>query len=280
MVLDEAETDSADTELNLTIDAFRQNDYDKALDLTNHRIAQYSDDAVLHEFRALVLFAKQDFQQAAATIHSMLAIGLGWDWTTMIGMYSNSALYTEQLRSLEAFTKSNPQDAAAQFLLGYHYMTCGHIDAAARHLKQVVSIMPTDRVAADLLQMLTPTRSETAASDAPLASSALSAEQPVEAEAKLVDPQTLIGQWSSTRDDGSVFKLNLTDDEKFTWSFAPKDQAAQEFGGTYTLDQNVLVLERKDGGSLTAEVTPGDSGKFNFRLLGAPDEDKGLEFAK
>ena len=106
----------------------------------------------LHEFRSLVLFAKQDFQQSAATIHSVLAVGPGWDWTTMSGMYSNAELYTGQLRALESFTKSNPQDAASQFLLAYHYMTCGHPDAAARQLQTVVALMPDDRVSQCYLQ--------------------------------------------------------------------------------------------------------------------------------
>jgi hypothetical protein len=72
----------------------------------------------------------------------------------------------------------------------------------------------------------------------------------------------------------------ITDDAKFTWSFAQKDQASHEFSGTYTVESNVLALERTDGGALIAEITPGDSGRFNFRILGADESDKGLDFAK
>ena len=79
---------------------------------------------------------------------------------------------------------------------------------------------------------------------------------------------------------GSKFDLTLTDDANFTWSFAPKNQAAQAFGGTYSVEGNVLALERKDGGSLIAVVTPGGGGKFNFKLLGAPGDDPGLDFSK
>ncbi|TXT21703.1 MAG: hypothetical protein FD138_4002, partial [Planctomycetota bacterium] len=66
--------------------AFQQKDYDAALDIINKGVAQYPDDAVLHEFRSLVLFARQDYQQSAATIHSVLAVGPGWDWTTLSSM--------------------------------------------------------------------------------------------------------------------------------------------------------------------------------------------------
>lgn len=279
-VTDEADYRSADTVLTSAMEAFRLTDYDKALDITNKGISQYADDAVLHEFRALILFAKNDYQQAAATIHSVLAVGPGWDWTTLIGMYSNSNLYTDQLRTLEAFTRSNPQDAASQFLLGYHYMTCGHPDAAAASFRQVISLKPDDRVAADLLRMITPT-------DPPSESSNDRSEVPPDPAAQLadvdvrtVDPKVLVGTWSAQREDGSAFGLKLTDDATFAWKFTPKGQPAQEFGGTYTVEKNVLVLERKDGGSLIAEITPNASESFNFRLLGASDDDKGLEFTR
>ena len=154
VVVGQNDPNSADEVLNNADAAFQQNDYDAALDIINKGIAQYPDDAVLHEFRALVLFARQDYQQAASTIHSVLAVGPGWDWTTLSSMYSSVAVYTEQLRALEAFTKANPQDAASRFLLAYHYMSCGHADAATRQLEQVVKLMPNDRVAADLLKML------------------------------------------------------------------------------------------------------------------------------
>lgn len=274
----DTDPDSADEVLNNAVAAFKQNEYDAALDITNQGIAQYPDDAVLHEFRALVLFARHDYQQAAATIHSVLAIGPGWDWTTLSSMYSSVSIYTEQLRALEAFAKANPQDAASRFLVAYHHMSCGHPDAAARDLQQVVKLMPNDRVAVEMLRMVAAPEAEqpgeTAQAPAPQSSEA--SQRPV---AKPVDPATLIGSWQAARADGSVFKLTLTNDERFTWSFAPKGQAAQEFGGTYTVEGNVLALERKDGGSLIAEVTPNSKAKFNFKMLGAPSDDPGLDFS-
>ncbi len=266
---------SSDQVLNNAVAAFQQNDYDAALDITNKGITQFSDDAVLHEFRSLVLFAKQDYQQSAATIHSVLAVGPGWDWTTLIGMYSDASLYTTQLRALEAFTKSNPDDAAGQFLLAYQYLSCGHTDAAARHLQRVVTLMPDDRVAADMLKMIAkPTAEEQAKAPSPDAS------EPTQPEAPAIDPKSLVGAWHATRDDGSSFSLTLTDNAAFTWSFTQKGQAAQEFGGAYSIEDNVLALERKDGGSLIAEITAADASKFNFKMLGAADDDHGLNFSK
>jgi tetratricopeptide (TPR) repeat protein len=276
VVIADNDPNSAGEVLNNAVAVFQQNDYDAALDIINKGIAQYPDDAVLHEFRSLVLFARQDYQQSAATIHSVLAVGPGWDWTTLSSMYSSAAVYTEQLRTLEAFTKENPQDAASRFLLAYHYMSCGHPDAAARHLQQVVKLMPNDRVAADVLKMVAVPEAgqsaETAQQPAP--------QDPARPAPKPVDPTTLVGSWKAARPDGSKFDLTLTNDAKFTWSFAQKDQKPQAFGGTYSVEGNVLALERKDGGSLIAEVTPGGEAKFNFKLLGAPQEDPGLDFGK
>lgn len=279
VVIVDNDPNSADEVLNAAVVAFKQNDYDMALDIPNKGIAQYPDDAVLHEFRSLVLFARQDYQQSASTIHSVLAVGPGWDWTTLSSMYSSVGIYTGQLRALEAFTKANPQDAASRFLLAYHYMSCGHPDAAARHLQQVVKLMPNDRVAADVLKMVSAPQvdqpSETAQQPTPQPP-----QDPIRPTAKPIDPATLVGTWKAARADGSKFDLTLTSDAKFTWSFAQKNQAAQTFGGTYTVEGNVLALERKDGGSLIAEVTPDGNGKFNFQLLGAPEDDHGLDFSR
>ena len=282
MAIAQNDPNSAGEVLNNADAAFQQNDYDAALDITNKGLAQFPDDAVLHEFRALVLFAKHDYQQSAATIHSVLAVGPGWDWTTLSSMYSRVPIYTEQLRALEGFTKENPQDAASRFLLAYHYMSCGHPDAAARHLQQVVKLMPNDRVAADVLKMVSAPQAgqpgqpvDTAQQPTPQPP-----QDPVRPAVKPVDPATLVGTWKAARPDGSKFDLTLTNDAKFTWSFAQKDQKPQAFGGTYSVEGNVLALERKDGGSLIAEVTPGGDAKFNFKLLGAPQEDPGLDFSR
>ncbi len=277
LAVSQSDPNSGDEMFNSAVAAFQQYDYDSALDITNKGIDQYPDDAVLHEFRSLVLFARKDYQQSAATIHTVLAIGPGWDWTTLSSMYASVDVYTQQLRMLEAFTKANPQDAAGQFLLAYHYMSCGHPDAGVGPLQQVVKLMPNDRVALDMLRMVS-TPKENVAGE--LTQSPAPSREPARVEVKPISPATLIGTWKAGRADGSAFSLTLTKDANFTWNFAQKDQKAQEFDGTYSLEGNVLALERKDGGSLIAELTPSDDAKFNFKLLGAPEDDPGLDFGK
>ena len=288
----QSSTNSAELVMDNAVGAFQQNNLDAALDAIDKGITQYPTDAVLHEFRALVLFSKADYQQAAATVHSVLAVGPGWDWPTLSSMYTNVDGYTTQLRALEAFTKSHPDDAAGHFLLSYHYMSCSHTEAAVRHLKTTITLMPSDKVAADILRMIeAPADAATTDPANPPALPPLPVDGTANPETRTfkpegtpevapVDPKILIGTWKATRPDGSTFALTITEDAKFTWSFAQTDQPATEFSGTYTVDKNVLALERKDGGALIAEITPGEVGKFNFRMLGADETDKGLDFAK
>lgn len=263
-----------DQGLDAAMAAFQQNDYDKALDLVNRGISQTPSDAVMHEFRALVLFAKGDYQQAAGTIHSVLAVGPGWNWTTLSSLYPDVAIYTAQLRALESNVRSQPQDSASRFLLAYHYMTGGHNDAAARQLQQVTMIMPNDRVAADLLKMISPIKTDQPTDAPPQPTTTSSPTAPP------VDPAMLIGNWAASREDGQQFALTLTNDSTFSWKFTVKDQKPQELKGKYTLAGNVLALEGSDGGSLIANLTTGTGTAFNFKLLGAPTEDPGLNFRR
>lgn len=284
---------TCDQRLDDAVAAFQQNNYDAALDQVNKGLEQCPTDAVMHEFRALVLFAKSDYQQAAATIHSVLAVGPGWNWTTVSRLYPATDIYTRQLRALEAFTRNNPQDGGSRFLLAYHYLVDGYPDAAERQLKQVVTLVPTDHVASDMLKMLSQSNQagaeENAAPQGENPRNANPTPQPSAATTspdnttvptpKPVDASSLPGVWHAKRPDGSTFDLTFSNESAFTWKFTTKGRT-EEFGGTYTLDGNVLTLERKEGGTLIAGLIPEDNGKLNFKLIGAPPEDPGLEFSK
>ena len=117
-------------------------DYAGALRLTDEALKVLPNDATLHEFRALVLFAVGKYDLAAGPLYAVLSVGPGWDWTTMAGLYPGIDVYTAQLRKLEAFVKANPSSTAGRFVLAYHYLTQGHIDAAVAQLKQVVALAP------------------------------------------------------------------------------------------------------------------------------------------
>ena len=136
--------------------AFGTGDYAGALQLTDEALKVLPNDATLHEFRALVLFAVGKYDLAAGPLYAVLSVGPGWDWTTMAGLYPNIDVYTSQLRKLEAFVWANPKSTAGRFVLAYHYLTQGHTDAAVGQLKQVVALAPQDTLSAQLVKQFSP----------------------------------------------------------------------------------------------------------------------------
>ena len=136
--------------------AFGTGDYAGALKLTDEALKVLPNDATLHEFRALVLFAVGKYDLAAGPLYAVLSVGPGWDWTTMAGLYPNIDVYTSQLRKLEAFVIANPTSTAGRFVLAYHYLTQGHIDAAVSQLKEVVALAPQDTLSAQLVKQFSP----------------------------------------------------------------------------------------------------------------------------
>ena len=74
-----------------------QSDYKTALAQVDQAIALVPNDTVLHEFRGLVLFAQERYQEAAAAEYAVLSAGPGWDWTTLSALYPDVEVYTAQL---------------------------------------------------------------------------------------------------------------------------------------------------------------------------------------
>jgi tetratricopeptide (TPR) repeat protein len=252
--------------------AFYDGDYDKAMEWTNRSLASLPNDPIIHEFRALILFAQGKYQEAAATLNSVLAVGPGWDWTTLISLYPNVDVYTKQLRALEAYQRQNPNAADAHFVLAYHYLTAGHNEAAARQLKQVVKLMPQDRVANELLAMVAdPEDLPDSVAQAPPTST--------DEEGPAVAPADLIGQWSASSAADTSFQLSLDANGSFTWTYMEGGKP-QTVKGVYAIDGNVLALELDSGGQMLAQVTPPDQNKFRFQVLGGPASDPGLTFER
>jgi TolA-binding protein len=133
---------------------FKKGDYASAQQTVEKAIDKLPSDATLHEFRALTLFAQGKFQDAAAAIYAVLAVGPGWNWDTMKTFYPDTEVYTKQLRALEKYQKANPQKGDASFLLAYHYLTLGSVDAAIKELQHTVEVQPKDQVAAGLINVL------------------------------------------------------------------------------------------------------------------------------
>src|SRR5207248_6065112 len=72
---------------------------------------------------------------------------------------------------------------------------------------------------------------------------------------KPIDPGMLTGSWKASRDDGSAFELTLNNDQTYSWKFAAPKQEPRELSGKFTVEQNVLALQQKEGGALVGQVT-------------------------
>ena len=153
---DDASTTQAVSTFDTARSLFSQGDYAQALQQADVALETTPSDTALHEFRALCLFALQRYDEAASTLYAVLSVGPGWNWATLIGLYSDPATYTAQLRTLEAASRANPKSAADKFVLAYHYLTQGHTEAAANIYKAIVDLKPDDSLSAKLLKQLTP----------------------------------------------------------------------------------------------------------------------------
>ncbi|MEX2113162.1 MAG: tetratricopeptide repeat protein, partial [Pirellulales bacterium] len=248
--------------------SFAGEDYKAALDSVNQAIALTPDDPVLHEFRALVLFATGNYKDAAAAIYAVLSTGPGWDWTTLASLYPNIDLFTRQLRALESYCKSHPDEADAAFLLAYEYMTMGSTDGAIAELKQVVKVNPKDQLSAQLLASLS----------APADAAPPQPEQPA-APATPVTAAQLAGDWKFARPDGGAIELDLKGDSTYTWSYA-HDGKTDAHSGKYTVADNLLVLNTDDAPAMVGQVSNLTARGFNFKLAGGSPNDPGLAFTK
>jgi tetratricopeptide (TPR) repeat protein len=130
---------------------FRRGEYGRASELIDEAIQIFPNDPTLHQFRALVLFARKRYQEAAAVLYSVLAVSPGWDSITLQKLYESPRTYLNQIRDLEQYVRARPDEAEPKFLLAYHFASNGNMAGAIRMLEQVQAARPGDRVVESLL---------------------------------------------------------------------------------------------------------------------------------
>jgi predicted Zn-dependent protease len=135
---------------------FRKGDYAGAQARVDQAIGILPQDRVLHEFRALTLFAQQKYPDAASTLYAVLSAGPGWNWETVKSFYPDVDTYTKQLRALEAHARANPKSADDRFVQAYHYLVVGSSEQAIKMLEQVHDLVPNDQLTVQILAALKP----------------------------------------------------------------------------------------------------------------------------
>jgi hypothetical protein len=246
-------------------------------------------DTVLHEVRALALFALGRYPEAAATLNAVLAVAPGMDWTTMSGLYGTVDTYTGQLRKLEDFCRANPGSGAGHFVLAYHYLVGGHADLAAEALKVVVAQQPGDIVSKRLLESLEPpAEAKAEGATAPVepakpAAPPAADQPPAQAEAPEAEPAgpetDLVGTWKATEGKNAV-TLTIGEDSSFTWKAEPEGKPAIELKGTLDSAADQIALQTEAQGTMVANVKSKGPDAFDFLVAGAPKDAKPLQFTR
>ena len=257
--------------------AFKAGNFDNALAKQDAALKLMPSDPVLHEVRALSLFALGQYKEAAATLNALLASAPGMDWTSMSSLWGNVDDYTAKLRSLEAHIKANPTDAAAAFVLAYHYLVIGQTESATKALQHVVKLQPSDATAKRMLSMLVPPE---ATPDVTATAAAPAATAPAATDAKPEGPATdLVGTWTASGGDVAI-TLTIDDESRYVWQATPKGKPAIELKGNLIASSDAIVLENEEHGSMIGRVTSGGPDKFTFTLRGMPASEPGLAFTR
>ncbi len=265
-------TDEGMTAFEESRTAFYAGDYQKALTLLDTTLKTMPNDTVVHEFRGLVLFALKKYPESAAAIYAVLSAGPGWDWTTMSGLYPSGETYTQQLRELENFAKSNPTSADANFLLGYHYLTTGFKEPAGRCFAAALDLLPGDKLLTQLVAMSPASGQKRKATPS---SPPTPADLPAE---KTLTVEKLAGTWKASSADAK-FELQLAAEGTFVWSFS-RGKTTESVKGVFAVDQNNLAMEPDAGGTMLAEINISSPTEFTFKMVGGESNDPGLQFKK
>lgn len=259
-------------------ESFQQGQYDEALKQIDAALEKLPYDPALHEFRALVLFANKDYQQAAATVYAVLSVSPGWDWTTLSGLYADQDVFTGQLRDLETYHKQHANSAAAAFLRGYHYTTCRHTEAAVKQFENAVKLLPDDRFLPQLLALIAGGLEKPHFSPAGGVQEAATNDASNPTNSPTAN-RTLVGNWRAEPRDSTTITLRLGNDQQFVWT-ATHRGSPRIIAGRYAVGEDSMLLA---GGSGTlvgrVQIQPDGAG-LEFYLPDNPNSDPGLNFRR
>jgi tetratricopeptide (TPR) repeat protein len=134
------------------IEAFHGGDYRNAVRLAGHASIDDPRNPDVHLLLSLGLFAMGEYRGAAMEAHAVASLGKTPDWAKVYEIYGNADTYTDQLRALEKYVRTNPKSAEARFVLGFQYLVTGHPETARDQFLASLKLAPKDRIAAQLLK--------------------------------------------------------------------------------------------------------------------------------
>jgi tetratricopeptide (TPR) repeat protein len=257
-------------------DAFRREDYPRALDRTDAALRLMPDDPVIHQFGALVLFALPRYEESAAALYAVLAVGPGWDWATMIDLYGDREAYTRQLRPLEGYSEDNPQSAAARFVRAYHYFTTGYAEEALGQWDHVVALRPHNRLSAQLILELQPSGQSIGDRDALAASVAMSSATAAGSSNQPGKPE---GTWIALPRPDTTIAVTFQPRGHVVWKVRQPGRD-RGFEGYSLYEKSTLILSEDQDNILVGTIQWQYESHFTFKALADRPGEPGLTFAK
>ncbi len=144
--------DENESYLDSAVASLRSGDYQAAMRMAGHALVDSPQDQAAHQIMELAMFATGDYRGAAMEAHAVVHFGGVPTWANVYDLQQNVDAYTNELRALEQFVRDKPNAAEGQFLLGFHYMITGDKADARDHLATAATAIPSDKIAAQLLQ--------------------------------------------------------------------------------------------------------------------------------
>ncbi|MCH8922364.1 MAG: hypothetical protein IIA67_04350 [Planctomycetes bacterium] len=136
--------------------AFRNEKYDRTLDLLDTLDRDDRQAGVAGLLRSQVLFAEKEYDLAAQALRRAVESLPASQWSGIPGdyrrYYASTSRYADQMRALQTHVKNNPADADARLLLGYHYGYLGYRNDARKQLAAAARLSSEDPAARQLLE--------------------------------------------------------------------------------------------------------------------------------
>ena len=175
-------------------------------------------DPVVHEVRALTLFALGEYKPAAAALNSFLSVAPGMDWTTMSSLYGNADDYQAQFRKLEQYCKAESEGRRVALRVGVSVSGHRCKGRRGRHAQG------RRQESAEGFDGQADARCAVASRRAHRAGAAAA---PAGADAPETD---LVGNWRA-KAGSTTIDLAITEDSQFTWKAAQAGKPPVELKG-------------------------------------------------
>ena len=259
-------------------DAFRREDYPRRPPPDRGCVTPDARRPDAASIPRLTHFALGRYDEAAATLHAVLAVCPGWDWITVNSLYRDRETYTRQLRLLEQYSDANSRAAAARFVRAYHYLTTGYAEEAVGQWEQVVALRPNDRLSAQMVLELQrfrqgngdrPARTSSTPDTASTAAAAASSSHSGKLE----------GTWTAHPSPDTTITLTLQKRGPLVWKVSQPGRD-REFEGHAIYEKETLTLSQNQDNALVGTVRWQDEGHFTFKILAGQQGDPGLTFAR